>query len=400
MKLSRGLALSTLCSAASAAREGHVYVYDKVPGSLPQAPTTVTPETARLILARRMGLSDFHSLENPSEDTIRNLNVYGGNQPKLFGGHRQNDLKMQTVMWIDDVEDFEVFASCFQDKDWMKLTVSDPPSTSDNERLIEDMALQTNALDDHTRKSGSDSDSKNEFLNDWLRVASRNYDVVRKTTQKNECPFSHHNSVTPSMTVVLMPPSSPKSKRRVQPYGPYTVPSPDHLRREVAEAHISKETPLSLASTTPDLPDDLETFPVITAAKEKGDNTTAPLGILKTCYESQSKCVAATNACTGHGKCVNRNGGKKERGFDCWHCACEAEVKMHDGKGMETGKKTVYWGGPACQKKDISTPFWLLTGTAVLLAFLISSGIGLMYSMGAEELPSVIGAGVSGPSRK
>jgi len=59
-----------------------------------------------------------------------------------------------------------------------------------------------------------------------------------------------------------------------------------------------------------------------------------------------------------------------------------------------------YWGGPACQKKDISVQFWLFVGSGIILAFLVSAGIGMLYSMGSEELPSVIGAGVSGPVRK
>ena len=75
-------------------------------------------------------------------------------------------------------------------------------------------------------------------------------------------------------------------------------------------------------------------------------------------------------------------------------------MKHVEEDGEEPKIKTTYWGGPACQKKDVSVPFWLFVGSGVLLAFLISSGIGMLYSMGSEELPSVIGAGVSGPSRK
>ena len=63
-------------------------------------------------------------------------------------------------------------------------------------------------------------------------------------------------------------------------------------------------------------------------------------------------------------------------------------------------RKVTYWGGPACQKKDISVQFWLFVGSGVVLAFLVSAGIGMLYTMGAEELPSVIGAGVSGPTKK
>jgi hypothetical protein len=43
----------------------------------------------------------------------------------------------------------------------------------------------------------------------------------------------------------------------------------------------------------------------------------------------------------------------------------------------------------------MAVPFWLLASTTVGLVSIISMGIGLLYSMGAEELPSVIGAGVS-----
>jgi hypothetical protein len=45
-------------------------------------------------------------------------------------------------------------------------------------------------------------------------------------------------------------------------------------------------------------------------------------------------------------------------------------------------------------------PFWLLFGTALFLGLIVMWGIGMLYSMGSEELPSVIGAGVSGPTRK
>lgn len=65
-------------------------------------------------------------------------------------------------------------------------------------------------------------------------------------------------------------------------------------------------------------------------------------------------------------------------------------------KNSDGTVKTVQWGGPACQKKDVSIPFWLLAGFTVLLVGVVTWAIGLLYSVGSEELPSVIGAGVSG----
>ncbi len=45
-------------------------------------------------------------------------------------------------------------------------------------------------------------------------------------------------------------------------------------------------------------------------------------------------------------------------------------------------------------------PFWLLGGMTVLLVSVVMWGIGLLSEMGAQELPSVIGAGVAGPRAK
>lgn len=59
--------------------------------------------------------------------------------------------------------------------------------------------------------------------------------------------------------------------------------------------------------------------------------------------------------------------------------------------------QTTYWGGPACQKRDVSVQFWLIALFSVGMVGLISFAVGQVWSMGDEELPSVIGAGVSGP---
>ena len=43
---------------------------------------------------------------------------------------------------------------------------------------------------------------------------------------------------------------------------------------------------------------------------------------------------------------------------------------------------TTYWGGPACQKKDVSVQFWLLALFTVALVGLISFAVGQVWSMG------------------
>lgn len=41
-------------------------------------------------------------------------------------------------------------------------------------------------------------------------------------------------------------------------------------------------------------------------------------------------------------------------------------------------------------------PFWMLAGLGTGLVFLVGFAVGEVWGMGKEELPGVIGAGVSG----
>jgi hypothetical protein len=156
-------------------------------------------------------------------------------------------------------------------------------------------------------------------------------------------------------------------------------------------------------STSPKKVENLEDFPVVALAS---NNKTGPVrGILPVCFATMNACQSRTNSCSGHGECKllhkGRGSGAEQETVDCYGCACVPTVEhVGEDKGMESKRKVTYWGGPACQKKDISVQFWLFVGSGTVLAFLISAGIGMLYSMGAEELPSVIGAGVSGPVRK
>lgn len=64
---------------------------------------------------------------------------------------------------------------------------------------------------------------------------------------------------------------------------------------------------------------------------------------------------------------------------NCYACRCEDK-----------------WGGPACEKKDISSPFFLIAGVSIFAIFAVGSAVGMLFTMGQQELPSVIGAGVGG----
>ena len=106
MKLSLSFIVSSLLGAVSASKVGHVYTYDPIANASPQPPSSssVTPDTARLIFAQRLGLSRFHSIRHASEGDIQQINAYGGRPQKLFGEDRERT-QARILVWVEDVED-------------------------------------------------------------------------------------------------------------------------------------------------------------------------------------------------------------------------------------------------------------------------------------------------------
>jgi len=65
------------------------------------------------------------------------------------------------------------------------------------------------------------------------------------------------------------------------------------------------------------------------------------------------------------------------------------------GTVSDKGKKQT-WVGEMCERKDISGPFVLITGTVIGLLLLIGGSISLLYNVGEHELPSTLLGGVVG----
>lgn len=122
-----------------------------------------------------------------------------------------------------------------------------------------------------------------------------------------------------------------------------------------------------------------------------------PSTLLPICHATNDSCISSTNSCSGHGTCVLKSSSRNSDTAvgDCYACKCHKTVLSYYDDG--TPKKTISWGGSACQKKDISIQFFLLAGFTVVIVAAVAWGVGLLFSIGNEDLPSVIGAGVSGP---
>ncbi|KAK6332810.1 hypothetical protein TWF696_002832 [Orbilia brochopaga] len=119
--------------------------------------------------------------------------------------------------------------------------------------------------------------------------------------------------------------------------------------------------------------------------KNKGKDTNKIARPRPGCFESRDVCGNSTNSCNGRGSCM-----KSSTQSNCWSCACNATIIKVHGQN-----KTTYWGGNACQKEDVSVPFLLFVTFGIIMTLGVAWTINKMLSMGEEELPGELSAGVA-----
>lgn len=177
-------------------------------------------------------------------------------------------------------------------------------------------------------------------------------------------------------TIILFPASADQSQPK------QWSDKPQELRRRQTEQVISaldEEKPAESASPTSPAATNDQVFYASTAGK----------GALPACFNSKDSCLTATGNCSGRGDCqnkyANRDGSAGKS--SCYVCRCLSTVS-------DAGSLT-HWAGSTCAKKDVSTPFWLFAGFTIVMVGILSAAIGMLFSVGDETLPGVIGAGVS-----
>ena len=86
MKISLGLTWAgAALNVYAASQEAPLYIQDNSISPASSKAQSISPQTARLLLAQRLGLSQYHDLGVADEDTLEVLNTYGGPQQSAFG---------------------------------------------------------------------------------------------------------------------------------------------------------------------------------------------------------------------------------------------------------------------------------------------------------------------------
>jgi hypothetical protein len=293
--------------------------------------------------------------------------------------------------------------------------ISDPPTSDSNAALLQDFVEQSRSSDNGLTPSSNVVRYLDHQDDTGALPQSGRYFFHRKSTHNIGQLLDTLMSKSAALTVAFMPSSNASN---LNSWGTYTLPSESSMDSVHARAHVhlkrqgsemleaeaedfgsnkGEEIATAKASSSSSSSSS-ESASSTSDSSSKPTSTTPPAGILPVCFASVSACNAMTNSCSGHGSCELKYKNKDQEGDDveCFACKCKPQIDKNDMGEVTTTR----WGGPACQKKDVSTSFWLLAGFTVAMVSAVAWGIGMLMSMGSEELPSVIGAGVSGPGAR
>ncbi|KAJ5545329.1 hypothetical protein N7535_006289 [Penicillium sp. DV-2018c] len=369
----------------------------------------ITEDEARLVLELRMKSSVASVLGMVDADTVDRLNSFARNDFTLFGGAIQGLSSERSILVLEGVDEQSALAMRRAQPDHLRIPqisaavlgsgslssfIESAPTLGEDDgkycTYSHDASMATSAGFQTSAECLSRNpifaDGSNLPIYDFLPLIDSMESWTSKDHKESMTKLSFKDAsgdstleATALETLALhLARTASASKREVTVLVlPSDIGSADLSRPRV------RRSPASLAQHN-------------TLRKSSQDSslqsTLAPV-----CHASNSSCVDATNNCSGHGSCYLKYGsGVEATTGNCYACKCHRSlVRNNDGT-----TQTVQWGGAACQKRDISSPFFLVVGVSLLVIVLVGSAVGMLFSMGSQELPSVISAGVGAPKSR
>ncbi|OBT77244.1 hypothetical protein VF21_04073 [Pseudogymnoascus sp. 05NY08] len=390
MRLSFGLLLPAIAGVAHATSsriDGFVFTASK---ELDAGSVSLTPEQVRVVLAQQLDVTQYHSLGagDRSEKDLKLINTFGGQHPKLFDeGVAGATSPKHLVVFLDvSLEGSKALKAKWSEKGRTEpsfVMVGSPGSESvgtlvrdiqhqiSPRELADEQCTLTKAIDASASECWS---NRNSHITHKFTEDSSDFDTFVKS---QDSLFSAIEKGDLEATFLLMTPGQ-TNRFKKQPWGSYSLPASDSdVRKRQQEPPLSDVVSSSSSS-----------------ALSGPQPTSTPIGRLPPlCYNTLESCTSSTQNCSGHGACFRKFGpAKGESGASCFACKCY-------GPDPTDKTKKGHWGGAACQKQDISAQFWIIAGFSALLIGIVSYAIGMMFSIGSEKLPGVIGAGVAAKTR-
>ncbi|KAK0624563.1 hypothetical protein B0T17DRAFT_590455 [Bombardia bombarda] len=386
--------LPGLAAAAASPQSADVFIFQADHHNQKQSSTETTRlprEVARHILLQRTARDSYGSdlRDIPStidtETAVSYLARFAKTTPPLFSNRETTDpsqlvvilegVTAENALWLTETLAKSSHQAAF--------AISDPPSAVANTRLLKHFQNR-----DIASQSQCDlSSAINPFdTKCWTGLSSVvKYDIKKspetvQTLVDNLARLQNFVSAGDLEAVVVLMPESSRSSKLSHWSDAAAGTSAAVRRRQESETVITDDT-FETAATK---------VPAVSHSGGVNVQRAKPKSIPQ-CFTSFNTCMTQTGNCTSHGQCANKYGQNSKA--NCFVCACKSTVLV-PGVGEGARGKTMAWGGNMCQKQDVSVPFWLITGFTITIIGAVSFAISLLFSIGEEPLPGVIGAGV------
>ncbi|KAH6853113.1 hypothetical protein B0I37DRAFT_332914 [Chaetomium sp. MPI-CAGE-AT-0009] len=397
MRLVAGLtaaALSGLAAAAGQQQDAEVYMFQSSWQPSSETPS-IPKEVARHIFLQRTSRqrygSDLRDIPSSidTEAAVDHLARFGKSPTPLFT-HVDKAAPSQLVVIIEGAAAEQ--SNRLREKLGQNaaFTISDPPSATANNHL---MALFRN-MGVASSHQCDISAMVNPFDTDcWTGSSSVVKYDLRASPKTFNSLFDNFSRLDKfvadgdlDVMLVVLPESSRSSK--LNHWSAAAAAGSDLRRRRDAEMVISDQDNTQAKTTSAPA----------NAPTEGGGSPPRRTKAIPQCFPSLKSCMAGTDSCSGHGDCVDKyargNTSASAEAASCFTCVCKASVVEREDSRTK-GRKTVHWGGNMCQKEDISVQFWMIAGFTITIIGAVSFAISLLFGVGEEALPGVIGAGVS-----
>lgn len=369
MKFSLGVA-AALAGCAAASQPADVYILSQNPSSTEQ----VDRSTAHLVFLQRLStdgaVGSLGALADDDLDVaISSINKFGKQAQTLFSKAAADPSQLLILLEGITADNHDALNKALG-KTKPSFQVIDTPSSIAHRSLAQRDLASAGVAQTKCTLERAINPLAEECWNGKSSVAV--YDIKRDPSAAqslaDNIPRLNKLALAGEMetTLVLIPDSTRSS-------GIDAWSSSPLRRRETEEVmtEVDETAPIAEATSAAQ--------PVSPFATRINDRA------IPACFSSQSACQNATNNCSGHGSCDNKYPGFK----DCFYCNCS----------RYSPEDPHYWVGATCSKQDVSVPFWLFAGVGLLLLGILSFAVTLLFNVGEEKLPGVIGAGVSKSSK-
>lgn len=100
--------------------KAYVFTFDESSRVQPiSEPAVISPTTARLLFAKRLGLSQFHDLDRADENTIKLINRFGGSHEQIFIDEHESIPDVKVLVFVENVERLEGGDSTLNELGWL-----------------------------------------------------------------------------------------------------------------------------------------------------------------------------------------------------------------------------------------------------------------------------------------